>query len=370
MLRRILLIFIAAAVLVCAVVLSCHYRRQAAADEMLVNMKTVLKDYPELPVSFVSNFCCMKTDGIQYLWMEMGGRRVTGRRIPDGQTEYCFAGETYLETDGILTVSERDMEDITPVFKQTVMSYMQDPQITYTYHKPFGRDLPMWIYPTDEAYLLIQREGYHGYTENMVYENRDTEAVRWCFLESGENVLLYLNAADARFKNINYVRGWGYIPQAVIDFLLKKNGMTDDALYEMVCSQIMEIAEQYSNEVEILENLTSEQRTFYVLSTYDREVQNGGLCQFFVNSSRYLAPYVEEALAEIGAGEHCKLFAKFITENEIDVWHLESYQIESIRQYAVQFARHDFGSFDDTYYKLPPLYDDLVYWTRDHIDAF
>ena len=57
------------------------------------------------------------------------------------------------------------------------------------------------------------------------------------------------------------------------------------------------------------------------------ELQNGGLCQFFVNSSRSLAPYVDECLKMVGAEEHRKLFAEFVANNQIDLNNLDSFRI-------------------------------------------
>ena len=132
----------------------------------------------------------------------------------------------------------------------------------------------------------------------------------------------------------------------------------------------MEMTDRYANEAESLENLGPLYRTFYILANYDMEMQCGGLCQFFVNPSRDLAPYVEEALETVSAKDHSALYSEFISDNKINVWDLESFKIQSIRQYAEQFARYDFETFDDAYYELPPLYNYLIQWVRDHIDEF
>jgi hypothetical protein len=368
--RRFLICSAVAVILICLIVFSGMYFRHNAAEEMLANFNAVLKDYPSLPASFVSNICFLEKDGMQYLWMEMKDRRVTGRRLPDGRTEYCFDGMTYLETDGVLTPSETDLADIFGVIHTCVTGFLQDPQTTYTYHKATGLPLPMWIYPEDDAYLLVKREGYEGYMETMLYANEDGEEVRWCFLSSEEDVLLYLSAVESRLKNLDYIRGWGEVPQEAVDFLKDTRGITDAELYEIVLSKIMEMTAGYGEEAEILENLSPAYRTFYIIASYDMEMQCGGLCQFFVNPSRDLAPYVEEALETVSAQDHWELYSDFITDNKINVWDLKSFEIQSIRQYAEQFARYDFGGFDDAYYELQPLYNDLIQWVREHIDEF
>jgi prepilin signal peptidase PulO-like enzyme (type II secretory pathway) len=50
-------------------------------------------------------------------------------------------------------------------------------------------------------------------------------------------------------------------------------------------------------------DLTKEQILAYSLYMFEMEVNNGGLCQFFVNSSRECAPFISEALEAIGATE-------------------------------------------------------------------
>ena len=100
------------------------------------------------------------------------------------------------------------------------------------------------------------------------------------------------------------------------------------------------------------------------------EIQNGGLCQFFVNSSRLLAPYVDECLQTINAQEHKKLLYDFVANNNIDLKHLESFEIEDINEYAAQTMRYDFDAFDNAYIELTPLQDYIVSYIKDNISAF
>lgn len=53
-------------------------------------------------------------------------------------------------------------------------------------------------------------------------------------------------------------------------------------------------------------------RVFYVIRQYDEEVNNGGLCQYFVNSSRLAAPYLLESLNELGVAGHVELLSDFL----------------------------------------------------------
>ena len=100
------------------------------------------------------------------------------------------------------------------------------------------------------------------------------------------------------------------------------------------------------------------------------EIQNGGLCQFFVNSSRSLAPYIEDNLNKIGATEHKKLFTEFIENNNIDVNNLDSFIISDVEEYEAQTKRYDFDSFDNKYIELPTLQSYITEYIKTNIEKF
>ncbi|MBQ8768135.1 MAG: DUF4375 domain-containing protein [Oscillospiraceae bacterium] len=146
--------------------------------------------------------------------------------------------------------------------------------------------------------------------------------------------------------------------------------LSDDDLFETIYMQNMDIAGEAEDEDKEIEQFTGARRTVYILGLYDAEIQNGGLCQFFVNSSRAVAPYVREALQEVDAKEHLQLFEAFITSNGIDVSNLESFKVFSIRGFKKQTKRYDFDAFDDQYYELPALQDKVVEFIKSHINEF
>ncbi len=146
--------------------------------------------------------------------------------------------------------------------------------------------------------------------------------------------------------------------------------LSDDDLFETVHLQNIDIAEESEDDEKELEQFTGARRTVYVLGLFDSEIQNGGLCQFFVNSSRAVAPYVSEELKRVGAIEHLNLFEEFVKENNINLSDLESFKVFSIRGFKRQTKRFDFDSFDDKYYELPPLQDKLVAFIKEHITEF
>ncbi len=149
---------------------------------------------------------------------------------------------------------------------------------------------------------------------------------------------------------------------------LKK--LSDDDLFEKVYLHTLNIVDSFPDEETAFSKISVELKTVYILSIYDMEIQNGGLCQFFVNSSRSLAPYVEDNLNKIGAAEHKKLFAEFIQNNDIDVNDLDSFIIFDINEYEAQTKRYDFDSFDDKYCELPALQSYITEYIKANIEKF
>lgn len=146
--------------------------------------------------------------------------------------------------------------------------------------------------------------------------------------------------------------------------------LSDDDLFETVYLQNIDIAEESEDDEKELEQFTGARRTVYILGLFDSEIQNGGLCQFFVNSSRAVAPYVSEELKRVEAIEYLNLFEDFVKENNIDLSDLESFKVFSVRGFKRQTKRFDFDSFDDQYYELPPLQDKVVAFIKEHIAEF
>ena len=114
--------------------------------------------------------------------------------------------------------------------------------------------------------------------------------------------------------------------------------------------------------------LTDEQKFVYSLNKFEAEVNNGGLCQFFVNSSSECAPYVSDALAAVGAFELKTLFDNFINENNIDVNDLSSFKISDVDEYEAQTERFDFDSFDDKFYEGENLHQQIIDYSRKHVE--
>lgn len=143
--------------------------------------------------------------------------------------------------------------------------------------------------------------------------------------------------------------------------------LSDNELFETVYLRLINTP---NDKETALERIPPACWTVYVLNMYDMEIQNGGLCQFFVNPSRALAPHVAECLEAVGAQEHLQLFSGFIESNGVDLNNLSFFLLQDVEEFAEQAKRYDFESFDDSYYDLPPLYDYIVAYIRANITEF
>jgi len=103
--------------------------------------------------------------------------------------------------------------------------------------------------------------------------------------------------------------------------------------------------------------LTEEEKVFYVLYTFDLEWNNGGLCQFFSNSSGDFAPLISKCLEEVGAMEHKKLYDSFINDNKINVNDLSFFKIDYLEEFKDKVEAYPFDEFDDEYSQLDELED-------------
>ena len=117
--------------------------------------------------------------------------------------------------------------------------------------------------------------------------------------------------------------------------------------------------------------LNQKQLTVAALITFDAEMMNGGLCQFFANDYSGYAQYISDALREVGAIEMQEHYSSFVTQNKIDVTQMDSFRIVSIQDYLKQYERFPYESFDNTFseiYQKENLGDLLLTYVRLHGD--
>ena len=146
--------------------------------------------------------------------------------------------------------------------------------------------------------------------------------------------------------------------------------LPDEELFSAAQTRIDAIMDTHDEILEGFSLLSDPQKVFFALNYLEMEVNNGGLCQFFVNSSRVLAPYISEYLGIIGATEHKQLFDGFIQKNNIDLSDLSSFKIRHVREFAAQAERYPFDEYDDAFYTLPSLEDSLTAYVKANISAF
>ncbi|MBQ7637811.1 MAG: DUF4375 domain-containing protein [Clostridia bacterium] len=115
---------------------------------------------------------------------------------------------------------------------------------------------------------------------------------------------------------------------------------------------------------------SDEMKTIYVLMNFEIELENGGLCQFFCNPSGECAPYVSDALEQVGALDIKKIYDDFIAENNIDLNELSSFETDSVDDYIEQTKRFDYESFDEHMHDKDDLQALIVAYARYHIDVF
>lgn len=134
--------------------------------------------------------------------------------------------------------------------------------------------------------------------------------------------------------------------------------LPDEELFEVIYTRIAEKDE-----------LNYCQQVFAVVSEYDAEMQNGGLCQYFLNSVN--AAMLAEALEVIHADAHSAHFCRFVSENGIDAaafvpedggdWETE---------YAAIAEKYPFDAYDEAFYALPGLTEPLLAFVRMHLEQF
>lgn len=123
---------------------------------------------------------------------------------------------------------------------------------------------------------------------------------------------------------------------------------------------------------EDISKLNRAQITVLTVLNFDSEVQNGGLCQFFVNSSFLYAPFVSESLAALKMDAHKALFDKFISENRINLSDLSEFKTKKVKEYEAKTQLYPFDDFDDAFYALyetEPFEEKLISYVRKNADA-
>jgi len=143
----------------------------------------------------------------------------------------------------------------------------------------------------------------------------------------------------ANIKSFN-----GYSGQTLDQLISLEGEYRIDTLLATVEQAIAQKAERKGDR-----SLSDEERVVLAVEALQREVNNGGYDQFFVNSSREYAPMIVDALARIDCPKTSE-----VTRNALDALGLDEFDEESIE--AAMDAEseerdEEFARCDDAYYE-------------------
>ena len=145
------------------------------------------------------------------------------------------------------------------------------------------------------------------------------------------------------------------------------SSLSDEKLLEAVVARIEKKMDKYGELSLGFEALSQPEKLVFAIDYYTLELDNGGLCQFFVNSSRIAAPYVSEYLGTLGATDHKALYDAFVLNNGIDLNDLSSFNIDDASEYLRLYESYPFEEYDGAFYQLPHLNTYLVKYVRAHV---
>ncbi len=106
------------------------------------------------------------------------------------------------------------------------------------------------------------------------------------------------------------------------------------------------------------EHLTGAQRTVYILSYFESDLQTGGL-EYFLERNSAFAPTVSECLGEIGALEHRALYDGFLADRGYRMSYSERLEYQD-----------ELTAFDANYQALPALEQSFAAYLRANIEQF
>ncbi len=141
-------------------------------------------------------------------------------------------------------------------------------------------------------------------------------------------------------------------------------GLTDDELISAVLyrtdKKIEEILgkKKKGTPAEWAEHLTGAQRTVYILSYFESDMQTGGL-ESFLGQNGDLAAAVSECLGEIGANEHRSLYDEFLLSRGYRMSYSERLEYQD-----------ELRTFNERYLALPPMEQFFSTYLRGNLEQF
>ncbi len=148
----------------------------------------------------------------------------------------------------------------------------------------------------------------------------------------------------------------------------------DDNLEQAIADNIQtKFNEDYSNEEEIVRNLSLGQRAFYVTWILEAEVNNGGFNQFYFNSSGQLADLAEDSFKIIGAVKFADLVKQANSVYDDIKDDLEKFNDGTIESFSKSYEQNPLNELDDKFYKLykdEPLGQIRIKYIRENVNEF
>ncbi len=144
--------------------------------------------------------------------------------------------------------------------------------------------------------------------------------------------------------------------------------LDDGDLYRAVVCRIGAKLDYIDDINDAIRSLNECELTVYTVDYYQMEVNNGGLCQFFANSSRHFAPYLMQSLQRVGANGHAKLFYDFVRLNNINVDDLSEFECDDVDRFCGLEDSLPFEEFDMEFYEMEELDECLEAYIRRNFE--
>jgi len=148
----------------------------------------------------------------------------------------------------------------------------------------------------------------------------------------------------------------------------------DENLEQAIIDNIQtKFNKDFSNEEEIVRNLSKGKKAIYVTWLLEAEVNNGGFNQFYFNSSGQLADLGQGAFKTIGAVQFADLVGQADSIHEATKANLEKYNDGTIESFSKSYDQNPLNDLDGKFYKLykdEPLHEIKVKYIRENVNEF
>ena len=146
--------------------------------------------------------------------------------------------------------------------------------------------------------------------------------------------------------------------------------LSDEELLGVVWVRTERFSARFDTERRAMDNMNDEQRIFYIAYYYMLQVNDGGLCQYFANSSRDTALFLSDALEAVGADEHRALFEDFLHDNKVATAALLHFAVDNSGDFKKMEKKYPFEAFNTSFYALPPMTEAIASYVRENVTSF